>query len=327
MPLDPAKLVNVRTAAGKTTAQCPVCASNGKDQKARNHLVVFADGKFGCCVDNSPEHYRQIWLLAGDGNSGEHATQEQAPEPKVELDRTWPESSLAGLLLDHSYWEGRGVPASVLEPLRGGVATKGQMGGRYVLPVFGDDGLIHGFTGRSLHGMMPKWKHVGRVSAWLWGDLEGIETGRRAILVEGPGDRLALDARGVRGALVLWGVNLSQTLLAHLISVNPTEIVICTNNDRKEHMAGQRAAERIQRILCRFFDGEKIRTVLPGEKDLLDQHVAGDAAWAEWLARLDPEAPVDTPSTPTEDEPYDSNILIDLMSDLPEETGYDKKVA
>ena len=98
---------------------------------------------------------------------------------------------------------------------------------------------------------------------------------------------LALAARGYRNGIPLWGVNLSQAVLGALIACNPKDIVISTNNDVKSHAAGQRAAVKIKGVLDRFFDDGVVRIVLPGPKDLLDQH-QDDEAWAEWESRLNP---------------------------------------
>lgn len=311
MPLDLSRLANVRPSPEGHQCACPACRENGGDAKG-DHLRIWKSGRWSCVTaPDDKDHNRAIWQLAGDGGTdGATLDLSPPPEPQLEIERTWPASSLAGLIADHSYWAGRGVPEEVMEPLRGGVAAKGQLANRHVLPVFNDDGLVHGFAGRALRpGMLPKYKHIGKVSTWVWGDLPGIEETGRAILIESPGDRLALDARGVAGALVLWGVNLSQSVLAYLIAANPRDIVIATNNDTKAHAAGQRAAAKIARTLGAFFDEGVVRTVLPGPKDLLDQHWAdgalNDEAWAEWMARLDPvepsAEPIEQPDDPIND--------------------------
>jgi len=69
MSLDVSKLENVRKSGRKTTARCPACAEAGHDQ-TRNHLIVGADGRFGCVVHpgDSPgarEHRKRIFALCG----------------------------------------------------------------------------------------------------------------------------------------------------------------------------------------------------------------------------------------------------------------------
>lgn len=69
-------VVGLRKQGAKMVGQCPVCAQAGGD-KQRNHLVVQADGRFGCVVHPGPsgkEHRRQIFQLIGDkhGKSRQH---------------------------------------------------------------------------------------------------------------------------------------------------------------------------------------------------------------------------------------------------------------
>lgn len=71
MKIDLSKLKNVKhLSGGKTTAQCPACAAEGADAKGE-HLVIFAEGKFGCVVnDNDKSHNRKILQLAGANGGG-----------------------------------------------------------------------------------------------------------------------------------------------------------------------------------------------------------------------------------------------------------------
>ncbi len=65
MPLDLSKLECVRVLGDRTHARCPACAECGGDKKGQ-HLMIDAEGRFGCAVHASdPEHRRRIWTLAG----------------------------------------------------------------------------------------------------------------------------------------------------------------------------------------------------------------------------------------------------------------------
>src|SRR6516162_10081656 len=66
MSLDVAKLEKVRELAGGIVqARCPACAEGGNDRTGE-HLRVYPDGKFGCCVHpKDREHRKRIWALAG----------------------------------------------------------------------------------------------------------------------------------------------------------------------------------------------------------------------------------------------------------------------
>ncbi|MBI5386775.1 MAG: hypothetical protein HZA90_19055 [Verrucomicrobia bacterium] len=51
---------------GAKQARCPACAEKGQDKKGE-HLRIYPDGKFGCCVfSGDREHRRRIFALAGE---------------------------------------------------------------------------------------------------------------------------------------------------------------------------------------------------------------------------------------------------------------------
>src|SRR3974390_1945793 len=66
MSLDVAKLEKVRELPGGIVqARCPACAEGGHD-RAGEHLRIYPDGRFGCCVHpKDGEHRKRIWALAG----------------------------------------------------------------------------------------------------------------------------------------------------------------------------------------------------------------------------------------------------------------------
>lgn len=67
MSLDVRQLEKVRElASGMVQARCPACAEGGSD-KAGEHLRIYPDGRFGCCVHpKDAEHRKRIFALAGD---------------------------------------------------------------------------------------------------------------------------------------------------------------------------------------------------------------------------------------------------------------------
>lgn len=291
MGLDHSRLVGLKKSGANWTAQCPACVLSGADLRGKNHLFIASDGRYGCAVDKSDYHSKQIWQLAGDGATGDISINiHQEPEqPKIEMEKTWDKSVLKRLVKDHSYWVGRGVPESVIEPLQGGIATEGQMKNRYVFPIFNDDDEIHGFAGRALSPKMePRWKHLGKVGSWFWADSEEIRANRRAILVEGAGCKLSLTVRGHTEAIPLWGINMSQVVLGKLIELDPLEIIVALNNDTKSHSAGQRASAKIKDTLDKFFLPSVTRVILPPVKDFGD--IKTEEQWLIWenqVNRLD----------------------------------------
>ena len=71
MSLDLTKLKMVRRLEGGIVqAQCPACAEGSHDRTG-NHLRVYPDGKFGCCVNpKDSEHRKRIFALVGDRKPG-----------------------------------------------------------------------------------------------------------------------------------------------------------------------------------------------------------------------------------------------------------------
>ena len=66
MILNVSKLEKVRELAGGIVqARCPACAEGGNDRTGE-HLRIYPDGRFGCCVHpKDGEHRKRIWALAG----------------------------------------------------------------------------------------------------------------------------------------------------------------------------------------------------------------------------------------------------------------------
>ncbi len=67
MSLNAAKLKQVvKLADGNLRARCPACAESGHDKRGE-HLRVYPDGRFGCCVHpGDREHRKRIFALAGE---------------------------------------------------------------------------------------------------------------------------------------------------------------------------------------------------------------------------------------------------------------------
>ena len=295
MSLDLSKLEKVVAGSDGWKAACPVCRKDGRDSTG-NHLHVWRSGKYSCAVlPGDDAHNKAIYALAGLNGSGEYDGSEYVePEEKVELPQIWPKETLAGLIRDDTYWNNRGISSETLAPFQGGVATRYQMKGRFVFPMFNDKDEIIGFTGRALdNGVKPKWRHIGKKSQWVWGGLDEIESSRRAILVESPGDLLRCSEAGVKDVLCMFGVSLSETLIAKLVALNPLRIIISTNRD-VEHAVGQVAATRAKSMLDRLFNPDSVEIMHPpvGRKDW------GECDISEIAAAFNPPS-----SEPQQNEP------------------------
>ncbi len=71
MSLDVAKLEKARDLPGGIVqARCPACAEGGHDRSGE-HLRIYPDGRFGCCVHpKDGEHRKRIWALVGVRKGG-----------------------------------------------------------------------------------------------------------------------------------------------------------------------------------------------------------------------------------------------------------------
>jgi len=80
MSLDVAKLEKVRELAGGIIqARCPSCAEGGHDRTGE-HLRIYPDGRFGCCVHpKDGEHRKRIWALAGVRQPGAFSLRIKTP--------------------------------------------------------------------------------------------------------------------------------------------------------------------------------------------------------------------------------------------------------
>ena len=80
MSLDVSKLRNVHELAGDIVqAGCPACAEGGHD-RAGNHLRIYPDGRFGCCVHpKDGEHRKRIFALVGVRKPGTFTLRVKTP--------------------------------------------------------------------------------------------------------------------------------------------------------------------------------------------------------------------------------------------------------
>ena len=71
MSLDLGRLDQVkRLPGGVVQARCPACAEDDHDRSGE-HLRIFADGRFGCCIAPKDRAHRQrIFALAGEKETG-----------------------------------------------------------------------------------------------------------------------------------------------------------------------------------------------------------------------------------------------------------------
>lgn len=184
-------------------------------------------------------------------------------------------------LLPHSYWKEKGISQETLNVFGGaGVAHEAPMNRRSVFFILEESGSVVGLAGRLVTGDIPdesgrigKWKIMGSKKQFLFPYYHNrldIEKAEEVILVESIGDALALWECGFKNSLVLFGIEISQKIIAKLIEINPKKIIIATNNDLENSSAGNLAADKIINKLSQFFDKEKLYNGIPtDENDLM----------------------------------------------------------
>ncbi len=218
---------------------------------------------------------------------------------KITMDKTYPVSTLSKLLPHHQFYLDKKISTKTIEMYKGGYCTSDKMNGRYIFPVFQKDNpdAIIGFTGRHLrhdsNSNLPKWKHIGTRKNWLYPlylPVDGkypffnsFKDKKEIVIVESVGDSLALTENGFLNHLVTFGLEISNKQICELLAVNPSRIIISSNNDfNSKTNAGKIAAVKNFIKLTDFFDPSKLIIKLPLTNDLCDLHIAENFdSWVE----------------------------------------------
>jgi len=214
-------------------------------------------------------------------------------KPMVTSSKVYPTDLLEKLIKNDSYWNDRKIPSSVLEKYKGGVSVSGSMAARYVFPIFDDNDRIVGFAGRDITGKnTSKWILVGEKKNWNFPvqNHQNIIDRKEVILVESIGDMLTLDRAGFPNALCLFGVNISDKIISTLVRLNPSKIIVATNNDADNNDVGNKAAVKIKERLNSFFEESKVIISLPKHRndfgDMIDEEIQ---AWYEQTFEIETE--------------------------------------
>lgn len=217
-------------------------------------------------------------------------------QEKIEMEKIYPESYLEKLLPMKTFYEKRGISSGVQDEFKCGYAGGGKMYRRIVFPIYNLDNQIHGFSGRCVSDdkNVPKWKHVGRKSGWIYPHIlsqKPIEESNEVILVESIGDCLALHEAGFKNVLVTFGLDASTKLISYLNSFDLDRIVIATNNDNtKETNSGAMASIKIASKLASVFDLNIIKINPPlcnDFGDMIEQDTGDLSGFTEWHSRCD----------------------------------------
>lgn len=190
-------------------------------------------------------------------------------KPKIQMETNLDKNCLNLIISKHDYWINRGVSEETISTFKGGIMLDGKMKNRYVFPIFDHKGELIGISGRSIQeNPKIKWKHIGKKDYWkypLYFNHQIIKDKNECILVESIGDMLALWEAGIKNAMVLFGLELSHSCLNVLIRFSTKKIIIATNNDQNH--AGNKASNKIEGKLLKFFDKKNVKVYLPTKND------------------------------------------------------------
>jgi len=230
--------------------------------------------------------------------------QSPPPSPRLDIEKTYPDSILDKLLPHYKFYNDKGISSSTLKFFKGGLATEGSLYQRFVFPIYNQDLKIHGFSGRDMSGRSnskrPKWKHVGKKSKWIYpfyvpfgGKIHPIQDAilskGEIILVESIGDLLNCHEHGYKNVLPIFGTSLSSALICFLVSLGLKKIIISLNNDKDSSInRGEVGALKIYLKLLGFFDKGSLLVHLPPKNDFGDMNAEDFSLWkSEMDARAD----------------------------------------
>lgn len=179
------------------------------------------------------------------------------------------DKELAKILPKHDYWINRGISLKILEKFKGGVCHTGRFKDRYTFPIFNGKGDLIGLSGRLLyeHDKVPKWKHYNGSGDWkypLFLNHRILRKKQSVIIVESIGDCLSLFEKGINNVVVSFGLKTSFNLINLFMQYEMKKIYIAFNND--ENNNGNVAAEKEQKRIGKFFNGNCVKVVLPEQK-------------------------------------------------------------
>lgn len=205
---------------------------------------------------------------------------------------------LEKLLPHHKFYEDKGIPHELIKSFRGGLAMEGKMYQRYVFPIFDENDMVIGFSGRNMTSSdKPKWKHLGKKTNWEYPYYfkmndefivqNTIRETREIVLVESIGDVLSYFTNENYNCLCAFGVSISSKLLSLLVAEDPDRIIISFNNDKNSaNNSGLIGSIKTYSKLIEFFSPERIRICLPVKNDFGDMNEKDFDLWRDKKYRI-----------------------------------------
>jgi len=165
-------------------------------------------------------------------------------------------SVLERLLPDFDFFNNRGISVATQKAYKCGLATNGKFFRRMVFPIFREDGLIHGFSGRKVveDNDYPKWLHRGKTANWLYpyfsvdGVKEQINEEGRIFVVESIGDSMSLYQAGIKNNCVAFTNSMNPHLISKLNGMNK-DVILSFNNDNGQNRGFDGALASLLRMI------------------------------------------------------------------------------
>jgi len=209
----------------------------------------------------------------------------------IHMPETYPISILNELFPIHNYWIDRGISEETLKEFRGGIAEKGKMQGRYVLPIFNENAsLIVGFIGRDTLNFKkterPKYKTLGSKNNFKWPlflNKSILINKKEIILVESSHCVMKLWDDGIKNTLCIFGTDISFELINEILKLDPNKIIISLNNELNNKSIGNIASEKVYKKLSKYFDPNQLEIFLPFKKDFGEQTTEENKQWYKEL--------------------------------------------
>ena len=179
--------------------------------------------------------------------------------------RTFNEDILDVLGSADSFAQQRGLDSQVFQKYKIGVAKRGPMGGRIVVPIRNVYGKIVGFTARKTaqnNPGAPKWLHwpgrneKGSIKTSL--HLLNIDNVTKyntennlstCVLTEGPFDVIKMEMSGIKNSLCTFGAKISDAQIDILKNIGIKNVILAYDADMPGIRAAQRVSQKIEKNL------------------------------------------------------------------------------
>lgn len=247
----------------------------------RNPTSIAVHKKKGLFKDfalDTPWKPAELLILLIEGKRvdfGGYVPEEE--EEENETVKIYPESTLSNFLPKFGIFPKRGISLETLKLFKAGYSMGNKMGNRVCFPIYDEHKRIFGFSGRWLQeeppDKVPKWKHLGRKTYWIYPrhlNEDILREAQEVIIVESIGDLLALWEAGIKTGMCVFGTSLSPRQMAYILGIDPQRIILALNNDvlRGGVRPGQHGTQKIKEQLGKHFIADKIIDATPEKNDL-----------------------------------------------------------